>query len=112
LSEEADSMGSKYVSAECSIYHAEALMNLKNYEPARKELESALIRSQKLGLRVLLAQTHYLLARDLELSGKAADAPEHYQQARQILDEIKSEAKTDSIVKRSDLSPIYTHPAS
>jgi tetratricopeptide (TPR) repeat protein/TolB-like protein/predicted Ser/Thr protein kinase len=112
LSEEADSMGSKYVSAECSIYHAEALMNLKSYEPARKELESALSRSQKLGLRVLLAQTHYLLARDLELSGKAADAPEHYQQARQILDEIKSEAKTDSIVKRSDLSPIYTHPAS
>jgi serine/threonine protein kinase/tetratricopeptide (TPR) repeat protein len=112
LSESADSMGLKYVSVECSIYHADALMNLKNYEPARKELESAIDKSEKLGLRALLAQSHYLLARDLELSGKAADALEHYKQARKILDEIQKEAKTDSIVKRSDLSPIYNHPAS
>jgi eukaryotic-like serine/threonine-protein kinase len=110
LSGDADGLGLKYVSVECSIYHAEALMNLKSYEPARKELESALDKSEKLGLRALLAQSHYLLARDLELSGKAGDAPDHYSQARKILDEIKNEAKTDSIVKRSDLSPIYSHP--
>jgi eukaryotic-like serine/threonine-protein kinase len=112
LSEDADSQGLKYLSVECTIYHAEALMNLKSYEPARKELESALDKSEKLGLKALLAQSHYLLARDLELSGNAGEAPEHYQQARKILDEIKIEAKTESIVKRSDLSPIYTHPAS
>jgi eukaryotic-like serine/threonine-protein kinase len=110
LSEDADGLGLKYVSVECSIYHAEALMNLKSYEPARKELESALGKSEKLGLRALLAQSHYLLARDLELAGKAGDAPDHYTQARKILDEIKNEAKSDSIVKRSDLSPIYAHP--
>jgi eukaryotic-like serine/threonine-protein kinase len=110
LSEEADGMGLKYVSAECSIYGAEALMNLKSYEPAKKELESALSRTEKLGMRVLLAQSHYLLARDLELAGKAADAPEHFTEARKILDDIQKEAKTDSIVKRSDLNPIYTHP--
>ncbi len=112
LSGDADSLGLKYVSVECSIYHAEALMNLKSYELARKELESALSRSEKLGLRALLAESHYLLARDLELAGKAADAPEHYKQARKILDEIQKEAKTDSILKRSDLSPIYAHPVS
>jgi serine/threonine protein kinase/lipopolysaccharide biosynthesis regulator YciM len=112
LSEDADSMGLKYVSVECSIYHAEALMNLKSYEPARKELESALSKSEKLGLRALLAQSHYLLARDLELAGTAADAPEHYKQARKILDEIQKDAKTDSIVKRSDLRPIYAHSVS
>jgi serine/threonine protein kinase/tetratricopeptide (TPR) repeat protein len=112
LSEDADSLGLKYVSVECSIYHADALMNMKSYEPARKELESALNRSEKLGVRALLAQSHYLLARDLELAGNTADAAEHYQQARKILDEIQKDAKTDSIVKRSDLSPIYAHPAS
>jgi tetratricopeptide (TPR) repeat protein len=112
LSEDADSMGVKYVSVKCSIYHAEALMNLKSYEPARKELESALSKSEKLGLKALLAQSHYLLARDLELAGTPADAPEHYKQARKILDEIQKDAKTDSIVKRSDLSPIYAHVAS
>ena len=112
LSEGADSMGLKYLAVLCSIYHADALINLKSYEPARKELESALDKSEKLGLKALLAQSHYLLARDLELSGKAADAPEHYTQARKILDEIQKEANSDSIVKRSDLSPIYAHPAS
>jgi serine/threonine protein kinase/Tfp pilus assembly protein PilF len=112
LSEDADSLGLKYVSVECSIYHAEALMNLKSYEPARKELESALSRSEKLGLKALLAESHYLLARDLELAGKAADAPEHYKRARKILDEIQKDAKTDSIVKRSDFRPIYAHPVS
>jgi eukaryotic-like serine/threonine-protein kinase len=112
LSDDANSTGSIYLSVECSIYHAEALIGLKSYEPARKELENALNRSEKLGLKALLAQSHYLLARDLELSGKADDAKEHYAQARKILDDIKNEAKTDSIVKRSDLSPIYTHPAS
>jgi hypothetical protein len=60
----------------------------------------------------LLAQSHYLLARDLELAGKAADAPDHYKQARKILDEIQKDANTGSIVKRSDFSPIYAHPAS
>ena len=112
LSEDSDSLGLKYVSVECSLYHADALMNLKSYEPARKELEGALSRSEKLGARALLAQSHYLLARDLELGGRAADAPEHYTQARKILDEIQKDARTDSIVKRSDLSPIYAHPVS
>jgi hypothetical protein len=60
----------------------------------------------------LLAQSHYLLAHDLELSDRAADAPEHYTQARKILDDMKNEAKTDSILKRSDLSPIYAHAPS
>ncbi len=112
LSEESEHLGLKYVSVECSIYHADALMNLKSYEPARKELETALNRSEKLGLRALLAQSHYLLARDLELAGKAAEAPDHYKEARKILDEIQKEANTGSIVKRSDFSPIYAHPAS
>lgn len=109
FSQEADTMGLKYVSVESSIYHAEALMNLKSYEPARKELEGALNRSQKLGLRVLLAQSHYLLARNLELGGNNADAAVHYKQARRVLDDLQEVVKTDSIMKRSDLSPIYAH---
>lgn len=112
ISGDADSMGLRYVSVECSLYHAEALTNLKKYESARKELESALSTSQKLGLRALLAQSHYLLARDLELAGQAADASDHYKQARKVLDDIQKDAKTDSLMRRSDLSPIYAHPVS
>jgi len=62
-----------------------------------------------IGLRALLAQSHFLLARALEESGHAADASPHYAQARQIADSIKEEAKTDSIINRSDLAPIFAH---
>ena len=112
LSGEADSIGLKYVSVECSMYLAEALIGTKSYEPARKELESAISRSEKLGARGLLAESHYLLGRNLELSGKAVEAQGHYKQARSIADDIQKETHTDTILKRSDLSPIYSknHP--
>jgi len=106
LSQDADSIGLKYVSVECSMYLAEALVDMKNYEAARKELESAISRSEKLGARGLLAESHYLLARDLELSGNAAEAQGHYKQARTIADDVQKEAHTDTILRRSDLSPI------
>ncbi len=112
LSDDADAMGLKYFSVECSTYLGEALLNVKSYEPARKELEDAVSRSEKLGTRGLLAESHYLLARDLELSGKAAEAQDHYKQARAIADDIQKEAHADAIAKRSDLSPIFSHPAS
>jgi hypothetical protein len=70
--------------------------------PARR-----LNRSDKLGLKSLLAQSHYLLGRDLQLSGKAGDAASHFAEAKQLLDDIKKEAGSDSVVKRSDLAPIY-----
>ena len=110
-SKDADGMGLKYVSVECSIYLGEALIGMKSYDLARKQLATALSQSEKLGSRGLLAESHYLLARDLELSGKASEAQAHYEQARAIADEIQKESHTDTIMKRSDLGPIYLHPA-
>ena len=107
LSQDADSIGLKYVSVECSMYLAEALLDMKNYEAARKGLEGAISRSEKLDARGLLAQNHYLLARALELSGDDAEAQGHYKQARTIADEVQKEAHADTILKRSDLSPIF-----
>ena len=107
LSDDANSIGLKYLAVECSIYRAEALMNMKDYAHAQQELQSAISRSDKLGLKVLLAQSQFLLGRTLQLSGKSADAASHIKQARQLADDIQKEAKIDSISKRSDLSPIF-----
>jgi hypothetical protein len=74
--------------------------------------KSPLSKSDKLGSQGLLAESHYLLARDLELSGKAGEAQVQYKQARAIADDIQKEAHTETILKRSDLSPIYSRPAS
>jgi eukaryotic-like serine/threonine-protein kinase len=109
LSHEADSMGLKYVSVECSIYLAEASIGMKNYTAAKAALRDALNNSEKLGLQDLLAQSHFQMARALELSGSSAEAQDQYKQARQIADNIQKEAHNDTIAKRSDLSSIFSH---
>ncbi len=109
LSERAGTMGLKYLSIQCSVLLGEALTNQRNYALAQRELEGAVTRSEKLGLRALFAESHFLLGRVLELSGHAADASPHYAQARQIAESIQEEAKTDRIASRSDLAPIFAH---
>jgi len=111
LQQEADSMGLKYISVECSIYIAEAAIGMKNYGAAKTALQAALNTSEKLGMQGLLAQSHFQMARALELSGGAAEAKDHYKQARQLADDIQKEAHSDTIAKRSDLSPIFSHPS-
>ena len=111
LAQQADAMGLKYVSVECSIYLGEAGIGLRNYGLAKTELQNAVSRGESLGMQGLLAQSHFLLARVLELTGKKDEAQDHYKQARQIADGIQKDAHSDTITKRSDLSPIYSHPA-
>jgi eukaryotic-like serine/threonine-protein kinase len=111
LSQEADNMGLKYVSTECSLYLAEAAIGMKNYAAAKTALQGVLNSSERLGLQSLAAQGHFLLGRTLELSGHAAEAQDQYKQARQIADGIEKESHADTIKKRSDLSPIYLLPA-
>jgi hypothetical protein len=48
-----------------------------------------------------------LLGRALQLSGNAKEAASHFAEARRILDDIKKDAGSDSVTKRSDLAPIY-----
>jgi len=106
LIHDADTLGLRYVSTEASLQLAEALMNAHQYPAARKELEVALKTSEKLGLQALVARSHYLLGRTLELSGSGAEASRHYAEARRFLETIHLESGTDAILKREDLSPI------
>jgi serine/threonine protein kinase/tetratricopeptide (TPR) repeat protein len=107
LSSDADALGLKYLSVECSVYLAETLIATKNYARARDTLNGTLNQSEKLGLRALLAQSQYLLGLALQLSGSAKDAASHFAEAHRGLDDIKKEAGNESVVKRTDLAPIY-----
>ena len=107
LGEEADSLGLKQLSTKCLVLRGEALIGIKDYAGAQKELKSAVLRSEKLGLRVLQAQSYYQLGRALELSGKTTDAAAQYQDARRAADDVHKEAQTDAILNRSDLAPIF-----
>jgi hypothetical protein len=69
-------------------------------------LEAALSRSEKLGARVLVLRVHYLLGETFRLSGDRASADDHQRRARQLLDEVRKEARTDAILARHDLSAV------
>ena len=88
---------------------AEALQKAHQYPAAKKELETSLKTSEKLGLQALLARSHYLLGRTLELSGSgSAEAAPHYAAAKRILETIRQESGSDGILKRQDLSAIFS----
>ena len=106
LAADAESQGLKYLSLECSLYVAESLIHAKDYTQAQQELRRTLSRSEKLGLRPLIAQSHYLLSRALQLSGNSQEANNHAEQARRVLEEIRKEAGSDAVLKRADFSAI------
>jgi serine/threonine protein kinase/Tfp pilus assembly protein PilF len=108
LAQEADSLALKYLSVECSVDLGEALVNNKDYSRARQELEPALAKAEKLGLRTLLAKDHYLLATALRATGNGTEATPHYREALRLLDEIRKEAGAEKVIERADLKPIYT----
>jgi len=83
------------------------MIGMKDYGGAQKELKSAVLRSEKLGLRVLQAQSHYQLGRALELSGKAGEGTAEYREARRAADEVQREAQSDAVRNRSDLAAIF-----
>jgi tetratricopeptide (TPR) repeat protein len=106
LLKETDDRRLKYLSAQCSLYLGEALLTAKDYKHAQTELESAVRKSQALGARTLLAQSHGLLAKSLAGAGDAAEAARHQEQAKKILDEIGKELQTNTLLSRSDLAQI------
>jgi tetratricopeptide (TPR) repeat protein len=108
LAQEADSLGSKYLSVQCSTYRAEALLGTRDYARAQQELQSALGKAEKLGLRELLAKDQYLLATALRLTANGTEASGHYREALRWLEEIRKEAGSDKVIERADLKPIYT----
>jgi len=108
LTQEADSLGLQYLSVECSVDLAEALVNAKDYSGARRELEPALTKAEKLGLRTLLAEDHYLLATAFRATGNGTEATSHYREALRLLDEMRKEAGAEKVIERADLKPIYT----
>jgi serine/threonine protein kinase/tetratricopeptide (TPR) repeat protein len=107
LARDLDRSGLKRLSIECSTYVAAARIESKSYSQAREVLERSVAESQKLGLNVLLAKSHYLLAETLRLTGNQAEAVHHYSEAHRIIDEIRKYAQTDDLMKRVDLAKIY-----
>ncbi|MGH9882426.1 MAG: hypothetical protein ACRD6N_13395, partial [Pyrinomonadaceae bacterium] len=82
-------------------------INLKDYARARKELEMALRKGESIGLRGLLAPAHYMLANVLSVTGNKVEASRHSKESFRLLEELHKEARSDALLQRADLKPIY-----
>ena len=107
LAQQADSLGKKYMSVDCSVTLAEALIKSKDYAHARQELQRSLARSEKLGLRMETARIHYLMGTMLRLSGGDAEAASQFTEAVRLFDEIAKEPGAEHLLERTDLKVIY-----
>jgi tetratricopeptide (TPR) repeat protein len=111
LIQQADDSSLKYSSVECSIFMADAMMQIHDSAHARQELERALLRSDKLGQQALSARAHYLLATIARDSGNNAEAKDNYQWVVRTLDTMKKEASAEKLLQRSDLKAMYEESA-
>jgi hypothetical protein len=74
-------------------------------------LESAQRKAEDLKAQVLVVKSNYLLGTLLRLTGDQSGASRHYAEARRILEEVRKEAQSDALLKRSDLSPVVADSA-
>jgi tetratricopeptide (TPR) repeat protein/predicted Ser/Thr protein kinase len=107
LGQDADTLGMKPASVECSVYAGQSLIGVKNYTAARQELDQALARAEKMGLRVLEAKAQYQIASLLTQTGKASEATPHYREVVRILESISKEDNAAHVLERADLQSIY-----
>jgi tetratricopeptide (TPR) repeat protein len=107
LGQQADALGAKYLSVDCSVSLAEALIKSKDYATARQDLQRTLSKSEKLGLRLENARIHLFLGTALRLSGNAAEATTQDREALRLLDDIRKEQGAEHVIERSDLKPMY-----
>jgi len=111
LSQQADDLGLKYSSVECSIFMAEAMVQSHDYTHGRQELQRALLLADKLGQQPLSAHAHYLLATIARDSADNTEAQDNYREVIRILDAMKKEAGAEKLLQRSDLKLMYEESA-
>jgi tetratricopeptide (TPR) repeat protein len=103
LAQEADALGLKADSVECSIYLTQALVATKNDAAAQAALTLAQARAENLGLRILQAKADSLEAALAAKAGKTAQAQRSQLEVRRILDAISKEDGAAKIMDRADL---------
>ena len=108
LGDDADALGLKYLSTQCHLLRGEALIGTKDFANAERELKMAALRSEKLGMRALAAQSQYQWGRALEQSGKTTDAQEHYAEAKRAAEDVEKDTQGTAVTKRYDLAPIFS----
>ena len=106
LIKQAQDLGLPHVALDGSLSLAEAMMKVHDSAHAQQELEGALLRADKLGLKTLSTRARYLLAAVARAGGNQAEAQQHYRAALQLLDEMRKDPGAEQILRRGDFKAI------
>jgi eukaryotic-like serine/threonine-protein kinase len=85
----------------------EAEIGLKDYERAEHELQQHLAPAQRAGVRFALARIYYLLGTATRLSGNPARAADYYDETLRLLDQLRTDAGSDKLMRRVDFKTMY-----
>jgi eukaryotic-like serine/threonine-protein kinase len=107
LGDQANTIGLKYFSLECSLYSAQALLHDKHYPDAEQEAQRTLARSEPQSLRLLVARAHYLLGTASRSRGNQLEAAGHFRDAVHVWDEVRKEPGAEKSFERADLKSMY-----
>jgi tetratricopeptide (TPR) repeat protein len=105
--EESDSLGLKALSVQASVWLAQALIASNKMPEAQQELDRAMNRADKLGLRVEQAHAHFLLGEIYQRAGKTREYGPQFQETVRILESISKESGVGRLLDRSDLKDLY-----
>lgn len=105
--EDADALGLKALSTQASIYLADALLSANKVDDARKELDKAVNRAEKLGLLVEQARVKYIHAQLLTRTNSEKAAVGEYREAVRILESISKQDGAARLLDRADIKDIY-----
>jgi tetratricopeptide (TPR) repeat protein len=86
---------------------AEALLRNHDSAHAQQELQRALLRADKMGLKPLSARAHYLLGNALRVAGNETEAQQNYRDVLRLLDGMRQETGSDKILQRPDFKTMY-----
>jgi eukaryotic-like serine/threonine-protein kinase len=108
LVKEAGALGIKYLATDASMTLGDALIATKDYKGARQELESALRKTEDLGMVELQPRAHYLLSLGLRNTGNQPEADLHLKKATDLLEQLHKDSGSDALLERADLRAIVT----
>jgi len=106
IGQRADIAGLAHLSVWCMLQRADTLLRAGDSRQAHEQVERALAKAETLGLRELQARGEYVLAAAMRLGG-GAQYRRHYATALQILEEMKREDGSQSLLERADLKAIH-----
>ena len=106
LVKDGNTLDVKYLATQSSLALGEAMLEAGDAAHAQTELQSALRKSEDLGIRSLLPEAHFLLSRALAKNGHSEESDRHLKLASAVVEEMRQESRSDSLEKRADFQRI------